>query len=359
MKTLLLCTAYLLSFTLYAQNDPCGCDAVLVNGVYNYRYERGDAESSKVVKSFIVRTSYDEFRKAGSGGGGGSYAGIGVDFNMSKEEYEAKQREFKQEGFTGEEYQSSKEILEKFGDQNVLNAWTKCKLNNCNKEGLYPIISRYDDRNYALFIRWDPCAGCQAIVQGSSLINGESNRVDDNSDEVLPKNFVFPPEDTKILIRRADIDKPTIISISIPGRDILAYIPPYVEPIEPKFSCEEIKQIMAKKGIYNVACNKFTVDGYYWEVKTNQRIRPYGIYSLAGVGDCTCNDSQIGNKGETWAFSDRLHWYPVTQEVVRRLNEKGEFERGKNGPISEAKEDPSKNIYVGVYEATCKKYEPE
>ncbi len=108
------------SFANAQNTDPCGCNEVLRDGVYRYRVERGDSDAQSEMERDIAQTSHVEFMKRRALGGGGSYAGIGVNFNMSKEDYEKKQGELREKHRDWQKVTSSKELIEKFGDENVL-----------------------------------------------------------------------------------------------------------------------------------------------------------------------------------------------------------------------------------------------
>ena len=352
---------FILSNNICSQSDPCGCDAVLVDGVYNYRSAKGDIQSLDVVKSYIVRTSYEDFMKNKANSLGGSYKLLSIDSGSSKSQYESKKQEFRQQGYSGSEYQESNDILEKYGDENVLKAWSKCRSDCITNGGLVYLVSVDDQINGSVTLVYQPKAGStDPVVTESHIANAKSTRGDDRTETAVPQGYTLPIGKTIISFRRKNSDEPVIIDLAITGgRDIHIFVPEYIEPTPDELSCEAIQNIMYSKGVFNVVCNENTEDGYYWEVDIEERIRPYGEYMLGGSDICPCDAASLNKKAETFSWKNNAHrlvyWFPVRTHYWR-LQEGGQLVEGNEGPINDTPSDHSRHEYVGVYSVTCKRF---
>ncbi len=219
-----------ISSTAVAQGDSCGCYAVLADGVYNYRAERGDQSASNYVRQMIANSNYDEFKRSVSAGGGASFFDFGFNANMSRGEYEARKTAFRQEMQGGGVSATSRDVLERYGDANVLSAWGSC-MSSCNTQGLHSWASVVDSNTVILHIKWIPTPSTQPRVENSHLVNGTVVGSNSDGSALLPAGFNIPTGETIRVIRRSNVNQPVIATAEITGMDIAQFIPKYIPTI--------------------------------------------------------------------------------------------------------------------------------
>ncbi len=209
-------------------DDPCGCNAVLMHGVYSYRSLNGDTEATREVERYIARLSYEEFKKTQNSGGGGSYAGYGLDYQTGKEEFEKKRDELRSKHRDYSYSSTSRQILERFGDRNVLRAWNDCK-RSCDVSGITSWVEVNDIDNFILNIQWQPFPGTsKAEVIGSRITDARVLRDGVAAGKVTPKNFSFTTGVSKFPIYRKNSKRPVVITINIDGMDVVEFIPKHI-----------------------------------------------------------------------------------------------------------------------------------
>jgi hypothetical protein len=255
-----------------ADDDPCGCNAVLHGGVYNYRSKRGDASADKDVTTFLKNATYDEFKKASMVGGGFSVAGIGFNASDSQTEFQKHQSELIQKSKEIDTTTTSEELLERYGDSNVLGAWSACK-STCSVRGITSWFTREgDDDHWALHIVWTPFPGAaNPTVQSSTLSGGRVPG--ERPGRILSARTVLPVGETKRMIVRDDVKKAVTITVGIPGMDVVHNIPPVIAPLP-----------LPPPGVSFVACK---------ESVTLQVCRNGGALSTTGA---LCDEKSWGPK---------------------------------------------------------------
>src|SRR5215471_6811316 len=133
-----------------AQNvDPCGCNAVLLDGIFTFRAENGDEQARRDVLHEVAISSYDEMQQQFSASGGTAFAGFGFNAGMSQSEFEKKVEELKRIDHESGGHKSSRDLLEKYGDKDVLAAWTSCK-GNCQQAGINSWVERLSENRFTL-----------------------------------------------------------------------------------------------------------------------------------------------------------------------------------------------------------------
>jgi hypothetical protein len=224
-----------LNITVHAQgNDPCSCNAVLISGVYSYRAERGDSEATQDVANFLAFASYEQFKKTVNAGGGFDIGGFGFSADMSEEEFHERQTQLRQYYHFSSWSKTSRDLVERYGDKNVLNAWATCK-STCNATGLLSWIEVNDANNLVLHLKWSTSIDAQPPQVQDSRING--GRVSDNSvaqGKVYKTGKVLKVGDQTRRIYRPKSKKAVTINISLKGADdVDVYVPKFIAAKEP------------------------------------------------------------------------------------------------------------------------------
>jgi hypothetical protein len=220
--------------SIFAQqaSDACGCNAALMNGIFSYRAERGDSEARAETARYIARMSYEEFQKAVSSGGGFSFAGFGLDANTSQSQFERRRNELREEYKDYKFSKSTRELLERYGDKNVLDAWSRCK-ESCNSGGLRSWVRLDDANNMALYLKWVPFGDMPQPVVTNSSIAGAVVR-DDNvpKGKLLNSGETISTKQTIIPLYREDKNTPVTLNIKVTGAgtDVYEYVPPFITP---------------------------------------------------------------------------------------------------------------------------------
>src|SRR6266404_63637 len=214
-------------------SDQCSCNAVLMQGVYNYRAERGDRDARAEVERYIARTDYEEFKKSMSAGGGGSYAGFGLSASTSREEYQRTQRQMQEKYRNYSMEVSSRQLLERYGDKNVLDTWAHCKA-TCETRGLHSWVEENDAKNMILHIKWNPYPETNPIVQNSTIIGAKLIGDSITPGTLFPKNYVIPVGESRLSIHRDNMNEPVVINVEIRGMDIAEYVPQFIPVIGPQ-----------------------------------------------------------------------------------------------------------------------------
>ena len=145
----------------------CNCDAVLIQGVYSLRYKKGDLSAAKEISNYVAIATHDEYLKTSSredDTNAGFWGKFKFKFGMTKDEFEnhqEKHKKFHEKEYGETAYRKQSEIiLEKFGDENVLDAWLACKkiCNAKKRNGLFSTIQKKDKKTFLLRIEWLPAA---------------------------------------------------------------------------------------------------------------------------------------------------------------------------------------------------------
>jgi len=214
-------------------NDPCGCNAVLVDGVFSYRMSRGDNAAEKDIETIIKNSTYDDYQKTLQAGGGASYAGYGFNANMSRGEYEAHRTEKFGYSREHEGSKSSQELLERYGDHEVLISSFNCK-KQCNVRGIVSWVDFLDKDNFVLNINWTPFIGPTSPnprIRMSSLSNA---RADFASEGQLARDgYEIFNGQNKFTIHREDSKQAVVMTAIIPGMDVVEYVSPFTPVLPP------------------------------------------------------------------------------------------------------------------------------
>ena len=184
---------------------------------------------------YIRDTSYDDFKKQSGGDAEGGYAwGFiegSADWNQSQ--YEQHQKEFEEKYMGKTRTSNSYSLLEKFGDSNVLSAWTTCK-SECSKQGLHSWVEMEDADNMILKINWIPYAGASNPKVVTSTIEGAIvTHPPVTKGKIIADGSIIPNGITQVNLKRSNIHEPVIISLEIPGQDISEYVPKFIEAVCP------------------------------------------------------------------------------------------------------------------------------
>lgn len=265
LRTLLIVIVGTISWstpTNAQDSDACGCNAVLVNGVYNYRAVKADASAQQLVEQYIAKTSYDEFRKNFQGSGGISVPQFcGISAETSKEEYEKKQQTYRSKDTNWSTSATSQDILERFGDSNVLNAWAACKA-SCKQNGLHSWID-VRDQHYITFHLKFIADHDETIRFKDSVVVGAVSMTEGVAPGTLLKPTDWRQGEKTIWLHRDDSSKPVIVHVEVSGGlDQDAYIPAWIPPasnVTPAIA-ESYKDIILCSGGAN-ACREEVV-GY-------------------------------------------------------------------------------------------------
>lgn len=213
--------------------DLCACNAVLARGVYNHRYLRGQSESLSAVYSFLYKATYEQFQKYFEAGGGISYGDIGFSADMSRSEFEEKQAEFRTAYSSLYQERSSIELLESYGDRNVLEAWMSCKASCDIKDVMLSWVDVNDEHNMTFHLKWDTSHGSlEPTVQGSVIRGAVVLDPSVPEGQVLPVDFTIVQGDTPRSIYREDVNQPVVIDVYVSdGLSITEYVPKHVPVI--------------------------------------------------------------------------------------------------------------------------------
>jgi hypothetical protein len=239
---------YIIRFALYGflslcranamdQNvDPCGCNAVLVDGVFTFRAEKGDEQARRDILHEVATSTYNEMQKQFSAVGGTSFAGFGLNAGMSQSEFDKKIEALKRIDTESGGHKSSKALLEKYGDRDVLGAWTSCKA-NCKQDGINSWVGRLDDYRFTLHLKWVPIAGggsTYPTVEQSSIEGGFSCGKHLYG-EVLPAKTEIALKEVLIPIRRGDSAVPIVLSVTLKNSnmDVAEYVPKVIPTLTP------------------------------------------------------------------------------------------------------------------------------
>jgi len=206
-------------------NDSCGCNAALVQGVYSYRAERGDTSATSQVERFLAQTSWDELQRQMAAGGGIMINGFGLNANTSRAQYEAHRATLQKKYSDYMRRTDSRELLERYGDQHVLQAWKTCK-STCNTSGVLTWVEVHDDRNLVLVIQWTPPQGSTT----NPSLSRDSSITGARVDSVAPGKLTttdkpLPVGQTRFRLLREDVEQPILIHIRVPGMDRSEYVP--------------------------------------------------------------------------------------------------------------------------------------
>lgn len=227
-----------------AQDDPCSCNSALLDGVFSFRSSRGDNTASSHVRSYVQQTKFDQYKKDMSAGLDAKWKGFGFGADMTQGQFESHQSKLVTENDARSSSTNSETLLERFGDQNVLNAWSSCKL-NCNRTGFRSGFTVLDKTNARLQLTYiPPLIGPipTVKVESSAVVNG---RVEDGSTpagKLLMDGELFHFGVTRILpISRLDPSKPIIVSAKLITGDVYEYIPVHKTTLQaPSLTaCEE------------------------------------------------------------------------------------------------------------------------
>jgi hypothetical protein len=227
------CLAIALSSVSYGQNDPCGCNVALLDGVYNQRVLRNDQNARLDVVSRLAYMTYDEYKNATNANGGASFLGFGFNAGMTRDEFSRRQSELRTEYAANMSNVTNQELVERYGDQTVMTAWSQCK-SNCNRSGLISWIEIRDPDNAALQLRWTPPPGPAAPllvsashVEGATVVGAEDPSIPFRHRQQIPVGT------TNVPLRRSSRDMPIWIHVDIPGYSVLEFIPKYIPPLPP------------------------------------------------------------------------------------------------------------------------------
>src|SRR5215813_1381686 len=152
-------------------SDPCSCNAALIEGIYAERQSKGDSSALDAVYSYISTASYDEFTKSLSGSGGASFLSFGFSASMTKGEFEAHQKKMTSQYRQSSQRYDSKTLIEKFGDENVLKAWSGCKAQCVIPGHIHSWLDVHDAKNLTLSLR-STLSGEPVKIKGSTLSQG-------------------------------------------------------------------------------------------------------------------------------------------------------------------------------------------
>jgi hypothetical protein len=228
---LLALLSLIVSAPVLAQTDPCSCNVALLDGVYASRIVKNDLNAKLDVVSRLQLMTYEEFRDAVSGGGGASFLGFGFNANMTKEQFQRRQSELRTEYTLSSSTTSNQELLERYGDANVLGAWSQCK-STCNRTGLLSWIEVRDPLNMVLQLKWTPTPGearplkvRRSSVDGATVVGGS------NPNRPFNRNAEIPVGLTPVPLKRAEKDDAVWVHVEIPGYTVAEFVPAYVEPL--------------------------------------------------------------------------------------------------------------------------------
>lgn len=221
------------SRALSQTTDACGCGAVLMHGVFAYRAERGDTSATSLVERFLARTSWSELQRKMKAGGGLSLSGFGLSASTTQSQYEAHQASLRQKYVDWSQELTSREIVERYGDQYVLGAWATCK-ESCQVSGVSSWISAHDDHNLVLGVRWTPYPGSATSVPLSADSSVVGARIDGvAAGRVTNSEAPLPVGDTHFRLVRDDPSQPVLVHLRIVGMDRTEYVPPVVPVLAP------------------------------------------------------------------------------------------------------------------------------
>lgn len=242
LSTLLLTLSALAAQAVAQLSDPCGCDAVLMGGVYSYRYARGDNAAESFLNRYFAQTTWDEFQQKNKASGGISVPGyFGASFAQSKDAYEKHQQAIKTGTTEWNKQLSTTEVLEQFGDKNVLDTFATCKA-TCSKEGLFTWIQSNDLKTVVFHLKWEPRQAEQPpMVERSTLENGTAS---DFAAFFTKDRALAPKQVKKFFISRANDSAPIKIAIQFSQHDSVAeYVPPIILTKEPPPSSPSVASV--------------------------------------------------------------------------------------------------------------------
>ncbi len=211
----------------------CGCDAVLLDGVYSLRVERGDSDAQKSMAQHFATMSHAEFKASSGGGGGLAIAGFGLDFGMSKTQFEKRQQELVQKFKSDSSKVTSDHLVKKYGDPAVLGAWSECK-KNCSQNGVRWWTETYDENHIGLAIFLESPNPLKPTwpIRGSEISGGTVTIRNPPPGMVFPENTILQPNKTAIRIARDDPNQPVVVTIQFDGlEDVYAVIPRFIAPL--------------------------------------------------------------------------------------------------------------------------------
>lgn len=210
-------------------HDDCGCNDVLLQGIYVYRYLKADQSASDYARHFLATSSRDVIEKSSNLSGGASAFGFGLKSSMSDKEFSDKQSELKREDIYRSSNINATQLVEAFPDPVLLNNWNICKA-NCNKSGFHSYYLILDDSTVELTINWNNVDYQTEVIDKSKITGGYL--ADGSSESTLNIAQLKNNTPVKRYIKRTNNSAITI-SIDIRSREntpISIYIPKLIKP---------------------------------------------------------------------------------------------------------------------------------
>ena len=148
--------------------DPCGCDSALRDGIFSYERSERISPPRSTSRGSSQRCPMIEFKKAASGDLAVGYKKIfNLDASSSMEEFQKQQQQVKSRQVDWKQQASAADLLEKFGDRDVLNTWGRCK-SQCTAQGPQLWYTLRDEPTLEVRLRYIPRPGIPELTITSS-----------------------------------------------------------------------------------------------------------------------------------------------------------------------------------------------
>ena len=207
---LLAVTALLDPSTTSGQdNDACGCNAALVNAIYENRAERGDHSATTDLASYLCGFSYEDFKKLVIKSGGVGFGLFGLSADLSEPEFDHVKKELQKKLQFANDAVSNQYLLDRHADLDVWEKWSECKA-DCNHEGVNCWIRNAGSGSFVLYIDYVVQPGDQPRTVTIHLTNAESLLQE-------PLQFQLSPGITTRSIHRKEDNVPAKIKVETAG----------------------------------------------------------------------------------------------------------------------------------------------
>lgn len=231
---------------LFAQPaDICGCDSSLRDGIFSHRGLKNDNSAKEFVEQEFTKMSYDEFKKSAAGDLAIGYKQIfNLDASASEIDFQKKQDEIKKRNINWKQNNSTEDLLEKFGDRNVLGAWSDCK-KSCVAEGPQIWYTPREEKTLEVKLRYLQKSGIPFLkVASSTISHGKvTNQPDLKIGQVLKKGKKIDKGEITLFIERNNKNAAITVSIITDtiGNDFNLYIPPFISIPNNQFAQQDPK----------------------------------------------------------------------------------------------------------------------
>jgi hypothetical protein len=195
---------------LSEEHDPCGCNAALVNAIYEDRVERADHSATTDMASYLCSLSYEDFKKIASKAGNIGFGLFSLSGDVSESQFDQIKTELQKRPQIANTMVSSQDLLDKHADLNALEKWSECQA-DCNRHaGVSCWIRNAGYGSIVLYIDYVVQPGDQTRTITLQLKNAESILRE-------PLQFQLVPGITTRSIRQKEENIPVEIKVETAG----------------------------------------------------------------------------------------------------------------------------------------------